>query len=303
MAEESMLYDPKTLSDPISVMARKGSGIMHALFHRPVDDGLTLGRMGTLEVRLAATKKDIKRAQRLRYEVFFEEMSAIPDLVSRMKRRDIDSYDAICDHLLVIDHGTGPKPKIVGTYRLLRKEIADRHGGFYSANEFDIAPMLQAHGNKRFLELGRSCVAKVYRDKRTVELLWHGIWSYVKRHRIDVLFGCASFPGTDPQRLAIPLSYLHHTAATSEREWTISALPHRKTDMNLMPPDAINPKIALKAMPPLVKAYLRLGAKIGQGAVIDHQFGTTDVLVILPVSDINPRYIDHYGEEAERYAA
>lgn len=295
------MLDPKTFTGHVASMARTGSGLMQSFFQRPLMDAYTLGRIGNLEVRLAATKKDIKRAQRLRYTVFCEEMSAIPDLVSRLKRRDIDAFDAVCDHLLVIDHAQ-IKPKVVGTYRLLRQEIATRFGGFYTASEFDIEPMLKAHPNARFLELGRSCVAKPYRDKRTVELLWHGIWAYVKRYKIDVMFGCASFEGTDPDALALPLSFLHHSAR-AEREWSAAAVPQRRIAMNRIEPDAINAKLALHALPPLIKGYLRVGAKIGDGAVIDHQFGTTDVLVILPVSAIHPRYIDHYGEDATRYAA
>lgn len=261
----------------------------------------TLGRIGSLEVRLSASKKDIKRAQALRYKIFVEEMGAVPDLISRLKRRDIDAFDKICDHLLVIDHAM-PEPEIVGTYRLLRQDVAESHGGFYTANEFDIAPMLTRHRGLRFLELGRSCVAKPYRDKRTVELLWHGIWAYVKRHKIDVMFGCASFDGTDIDALSMPLSFLYHSAK-AEGEFTAKALPRRMIDMNRLPPEAINPKQALQSLPPLIKGYLRLGAKIGEGAVIDHQFGTTDVLVILPVSEINPRYVEYYGADATRYAA
>jgi putative hemolysin len=272
-----------------------------AFFPRPAFDAYTLGRIGSLEVRLAATKKDIKRAQRLRYTIFCEEMSAVPDLISRLKRRDIDAFDAICDHLLVVDHA-GIKPKVVGTYRLLRQDVAERHSGFYTASEFDIAPMLAAHPGARFLELGRSCVARPYRDRRTVELLWHGIWAYVKRHRIDVMFGCASFEGTDPKALALPLSFLHHSAR-AEGQWTASALPRLHVPMDRIAPEAINAKLAMHSLPPLIKGYLRVGAKIGDGAVIDHQFGTTDVLVILPVSAIHPRYIDHYGEDAQRFAA
>ena len=266
-----------------------------------VDETLTLGRIGSLEVRLAGRKKDIKRAQRLRYQVFHEEMSAVSDLVSRLKRRDVDAFDKICDHLLVIDHAL-PKPKVVGTYRLLRQDVAEKNGGFYTSNEFDIAPMLERHRGMRFLELGRSCVAKPYRDKRTVELLWHGIWAYVKRNRIDVMFGCASFDGTDVDALALPLSFLHYNA-NAEGAFAAKALPRRAVDMNRMSAEAINPKLALQALPPLIKGYLRLGAKIGDGAVIDHQFGTTDVLVILPVAEINPRYVDYYGVGATRYAA
>ena len=295
------MYDPKSLAGPVALVARTSADFMQSFFYRPSRDEFTLGRIGSLEVRLASNKKDIKRAQRLRYTVFCQEMSAIPDFVSRMKRRDIDAFDAICDHLLVVDHA-GAKPKVVGTYRLLRQEIAERHSGFYTASEFDIEPMLAAHKGKRFLELGRSCVARDYRDKRTVELLWHGIWAYVKRFNIDVMFGCASFEGTDPEALALPLSFLHYNAR-AEGDWQALALPQRNISMNLIQPEAINTKLALQSLPPLIKGYLRVGAKIGDGAVIDYQFGTTDVLVILPVSAIHPRYIDHYGEDATRYAA
>jgi putative hemolysin len=266
-----------------------------------------LGRMGSLEVRLATTAQEIRQAQKLRFKVFYEEMSAAPNSLSLISRRDIDDYDAICDHLLVLDHDVRPrplrpaKPKVVGTYRLLRQEVADRHWGFYTAGEYDIAPLIETHRSLRFLELGRSCVLKPYRNKRTVELLWHGIWTYVLHHRIDVMIGCASLEGTDPQALALPLSFLHHYASAPD-EWQARALPERHTPMNLLAKDAVDPKAALHALPPMIKGYLRLGASFGRGAVIDRQFGTTDVLVILPVSAINPRYIDHFGPGANRHA-
>jgi putative hemolysin len=267
-----------------------------------------LGRIGPLEVRLATTAREIRRAQKLRFKVFYEEMSAVPSGAARLSRRDVDAFDAICDHLLVLDHDVkaGPfrpaKPKVVGTYRLLRQEVADRHRGFYTTGEYDISPLLKSHPGSRFLELGRSCVLKPYRNKRTVELLWHGIWAYVLHHRIDVMIGCASLEGTDPKKLALPLSFLHHYAA-APAEWQARALPHRYTAMDLLPKEAVDPRAALHELPPLIKGYLRLGAAFGAGAVIDRQFGTTDVLVILPVSAINPRYIDHFGPAANRHAA
>lgn len=267
-----------------------------------------LGRIGSLEVRLATTTKEIRQAQKLRFKVFYEEMSAAPDGVSLLSRRDVDDYDALCDHLLVLDHNVKAKPfrvakpKVVGTYRLLRQEVADRHSGFYTASEYDIAPLIKAHPGLRFLELGRSCVLKPFRNKRTVELLWHGIWTYVLHHRIDVMIGCASLEGTDPHALALPLSFLHHYAAAPP-EWQASALPGRFTAMDILPKEAVDPKAALHALPPMIKGYLRLGASFGQGAVIDHQFGTTDVLVVLPVSAISPRYIDHFGQSANRHSA
>jgi putative hemolysin len=185
---------------------------------------------------------------------------------------------------------------------LLRQEIAARHSGFYSASEFEIGPILSAHPGLRMLELGRSCVLKPFRNKRTVELLWHGIWTYVLRHRIDVLLGCASFTGTDPDELALPLSFLHHFAPSPDA-WRVSAHEHVRVPMDRIARDEIDPKLALRALPPLIKGYLRLGATFGDGAVVDRQFGTTDVLVMLPVAAINPRYIGHFGESATRHAA
>lgn len=268
-----------------------------------------LGRIGSLEVRLATTTREIRQAQRLRFKVFYEEMAAVPNGAALLSRRDLDGYDAVCDHLLVLDHDVQPKPfrsahpRVVGTYRLLRQEVAERHGrGFYTMGEYDVAPLVAAHPGLRFLELGRSCVLQPYRNKRTVELLWHGIWTYVLHHRVDVMFGCASLEGTDPQKLALPLSFLHHFAGASGA-WRTTALPDRHTPMDLLPREAIDPKKALQALPPLIKGYLRLGATFGDGAVVDPQFGTTDVLVILPVSAINPRYIGHFGASADRHAA
>lgn len=269
----------------------------------------SLGRVGPLEVRLARSRKEIKKAQRLRYEVFYEEMSAIADASTLASRRDRDAFDAICDHLLVIDHSALKrnklgrlKPEIVGTYRLLRQEVAEANGGFYTASEYNIQSLVDANPGKRFLELGRSCVLKPYRNKKTVELLWHGIWSYVLRHKIDVMIGCASIEGTNPDLIADQLSFLHHNAQAPE-SWRVRAIDERYVSMNRMPVEALNQKEALRALPPLVKGYLRLGAYIGDGAVVDHQFGTTDVLIIMPVCSLNARYVNYYGADASRYAS
>ncbi|RAI42153.1 GNAT family N-acetyltransferase [Rhodoplanes roseus] len=264
----------------------------------------TLGRIGSLEVRLAHRAAEIRRAQRLRFDVFYQEMSAVADAATLIARRDVDPYDAVCDHLLVLDHAkpTRHGPAVVGTYRLLRQELAERSGGFYTAGEFDIAPLIARHRGLKFLELGRSCVLPPYRNKRTVELLWHGIWTYVLRHKVDVMLGCASLEGTDPEALALPLSFLHHYAPAPEA-WRARALPSRYVRLDRMAKESVDPKAALHALPPLIKGYLRLGAVVGEGAVIDRQFGTTDVLVTLPVSLINTRYIGHFGPGAERHAA
>ena len=260
--------------------------------------GLSLARVGNLEARLAGSAAEVKLAQRLRYQVFYEEMSAVADPISALKRRDKDAFDNICDHILVIDHsvktGRPNRPKVVGTYRLLRQEVAEAHDGFYTASEFDVQPLIDRMPGARFLELGRSCVLAPYRDKRTVELLWQGIWTYVQRHSIDVMFGCASLEGSDLSKLSEPLSFLQNTARAPE-EYDVRALPQRYVSMDRIRPEEVNMKSAMRSLPPLIKGYLRLGAYIGDGAVVDHQFGTTDVLVILPVSRISPKYIGYFG--------
>lgn len=267
-----------------------------------------LGRIGSLEVRLARTEQELLAAQELRYKVFYEEMSAGSGGEAHLFSRDEDKYDLHCDHLIVVDtersgtSGTDPAMKIVGTYRLFRQSAAERIGGFYTQDEYDIEPLIRRHAGRRFLELGRSCVLPEYRTKRTVELLWHGIWAYVGHHKIDVMFGCASLEGTDIDRHQDTLQLLA-SLNPAPKNWTVRAQDDRYVDMNF---DAPNPKINKRAMlnlPPLIKGYLRLGAYIGDGAVIDYAFGTTDVLIILPVENINPRYINYYGEDASRHAA
>lgn len=268
-----------------------------------------LGRIGDLEVRLARTTKDIRRCQRLRFKVFYNEMGARADARGFISRRDIDPYDRLCDHVMVIDRKGKinrfgkAKPKVIGTYRLLRSDVAAAHGvDFYTAGEYDLTRFLDANRGLRLLELGRSCVLEPYRGKRTVELLWHGVWSYILHHRIDVMFGCASFEGVEPEKLALPLAFLEHHAA-GNRDARVRALPGLHVRMDRLPQEAVDLKAAMKTLPPLIKGYLRLGATFGDGAVVDHQFGTTDVFVTLRVADIDPRYIEHYGADASRYAA
>jgi putative hemolysin len=293
----------RLLPMPLPFVARAGFDTTKRRLESAQDDAL-LGRLGSLEVRLATQPAEIRRAQRLRYRIFFEEGPATATLAARLLRRDADRFDPVCEHLLVIDHARHDThgPILVGTYRLQRQEIAAAHRGFYSAGEFAVGSLLARRPDLKFLELGRSCVLPPYRNKRTVELLWHGIWSYVRRHDLDVMIGCASLEGTDPHALALPLSFLHHFAKAPEG-WQVSALRARRIDMNQMPKATIDPRAAVRALPPLIKGYLRLGAFCGDGAVIDHSFGTTDVLIVLPVSAISARYVDHFGADADRHAA
>jgi putative hemolysin len=255
-----------------------------------------LATAGSLEVRIARTSEEVAAAQRLRYRVFYEEMNAVPTETMRATRRDFDKYDSFCDHILVVDKQSGDEDAVVGTYRLLRGEVAAAHGGYYTSSEFDLSYMLDAHPpGTRFLELGRSCVLKPYRSKAvTMQLLWRGIITYVQRHSIDVLFGCGSLPGTDPEALKLPLSYLHHFHSAPEGK-RVPARAERYVEMNRMPKEAIDPKDALRALPPLIKGYVRAGTYIGTGAVVDEQFGTTDVLIYFPMAQMDPRITGRFG--------
>ena len=273
-------------------------------FHekRPLD--ASLGRLGPLEVRLARNAAEVAAAQEVRYRVFYDELGARYSGREALEKRDADRFDAACDHLLVFDNSRpGPDHRrIVGTYRLLRQEIASGTCGFYSQDEFDLAALLARHPDLRFVELGRSCVLPEYRSRGTISVLWQGIWNYVTHHRIDVMTGCASFPGSDPKRHAQALSYLAYNCR-ADLEWDVCAVPGRNHPMNLVPPEELDARSALYAMPPLIKAYLRIGAKVGDGCVIDHQFDTVDVFIIMPVNAIAARYISFYAGDGVSFAA
>ncbi len=180
---------------------------------------------GSLSVRIAETDAEREAAQALRYRVFYEEMGAHPDAQTLRLKRDIDEFDAVADHLLVIDNAIASDERgVVGTYRLVQSDAAERIGRFYSSSEYDITPLQDFPG--RLLEVGRSCVDKNYRGRAAMQLLWRGIASYIFLHRIDLLFGCASLPGTDPDRIADELTYLYHNhlapPALRVRLWKIA---------------------------------------------------------------------------------
>ncbi len=255
-------------------------------------------RVGSFEIRLAASTHEVARAQRLRFGVFYREGSAVADAAATVSARDLCPFDAVCDHLLIVDNGCSAGAEgstVVGTYRLLRREVAERHGGFYSAAEFELGPLLARHPRLRFLELGRSCVHPAYRGRRVIELLWRGLWLYARRHRVEALIGCASLPGLDLDINRRALSYLRHRAPAAP-EWQVASLPHRATAFVPLPAEAVDPRRDLMALPPLVKAYLRAGAHFSADAVLDRQFGTTDVFAAMPMAEIGERYLAHYGQ-------
>jgi putative hemolysin len=236
-------------------------------------------------VRLARGAAEITAAQRLRYQVFYEEMGAQPCPKTLASGIDHDHFDGVCDHLLAFAGG-----EVVGTYRLIRRQAAERAGGFYSAAEFDIDPLLNHPGE--VLELGRSCVDARWRNRGAVQLLWQGIAAYIIRHRVRLLFGCASLPGTDVGALAAQFAYLHDNHLAPENLRT-KPRADRAVDLGDLSA-AYDPRQTLRSLPPLLKGYLRTGGMVGEGAVIDHEFNTTDVLVVLDADAIAGRYQRHY---------
>jgi len=252
-----------------------------------------------LAVRLAGDEADVVAAQRLRYDIFFRDMGAAGTGdeggdAGADAGRDIDPYDLLCDHLLVEDHARPGRP-VVGTYRLLRQSVAEAHAGFYSAHEFDLSAVL-AHGRREgveLLELGRSCVDPAYRDAGTIQLLWRGIADYLQCHRIGHMFGCASFPGIDPAEHAEGLSLLAHNHLAVP-ELRARAIGEHAVPLAALPLGGYDARIALRRLPPLIKAYLRVGAEVGDGAYIDHGFNTIDVFVLMPVARIAARYAQRF---------
>jgi L-ornithine Nalpha-acyltransferase len=252
-------------------------------------------RAGNLGVRVATTPAEIDAVQALRYRVFYRELGARADAETARSSRDRDRFDSIADHLLVIDHTIGPGAEgVVGTYRLIKREAAAQLGRFYSADEYDIAPILGFPG--RIMELGRSCVDATYRHRAAMQLLWRGIAAYVFHYQIDLMFGCASLPGTDPDAGAGELTYLdqNHLAPPAVRP---RALPHRFVEMQRLSPESIDPRRALAQLPPLIKGYLRLGGFVGDGAVIDRPFNTTDVAVVVKTDLVTDKYYRHYERQ------
>jgi putative hemolysin len=258
-------------------------------------DGFGELRAGHLSVRIATTPAEVDAVQALRFCIFHEEMGARIDPASAIDRRDRDAYDAVADHLLVIDHAIGSGPEgVVGTYRLIRSDAASQLGRFYSADEYDLDTLLRFPGE--LLELGRSCVAQAYRTRAVMQLLWRGVAAYVFLHQIDLMFGCASLPGTDPDAMATELTYLYenHLAPPALRP---RALSERYVDMRRVDPKSLDPTRGLARLPPLIKGYLRLGGFVGDGAVIDEAFNTIDVAVIVKTDLITDKYYRHYERQ------
>ncbi|SFI82941.1 GNAT family N-acetyltransferase [Celeribacter neptunius] len=240
------------------------------------------------QLKFAKDEADLRAAQRLRYRVFVQELGSDGEMVDHAAELEADRFDPHYDHLMLIDPARSEDPleQCVAVYRLLSGEKAAEIGQFYSEHEYDLAP-LKASG-KRLLELGRSCVAQEYRGGAALFQMWAGLAKYVIEEGFDVLFGTASFFEADVARHAEALSLLHHRHLAPE-PLRARALPEHFQSMDLMPEDQIDRKRAMLAVPPLIKAYLRMGGTVGEGAFVDRAFNTVDVLLILDTDRISPR--------------
>ena len=276
---------------PIKELEKKLTRMINSTMKTPFNRfarTLPLLKSGNLEVRLARSEEDIKAAQMLRYEIFYEECGAQPDETMALLKRDISPIDNFCDVLLVIDHAHN---KVVGTYRFMLREAALEYGGHYTDLEFDISKLIAYPG--QIMELSRSCVHKNYRTKPTMQLLWRGIGAYTQLNQVALFFGCGSFIGTDVSKYRQALAYLYHFHLAPP-ELRAQALPAHYQEMDLVPKDKIDAKEAMRQLPPLIKAYLRVGGFVGEGAFIDHNFNSLDVCIIVKKATVGKRYVQKY---------
>ena len=250
-----------------------------------------------LTLRLAHTARDLRAAQRLRYQVFVEELGGDGPMVDHPNRLECDAFDPVFDHLLLIDSRRDPDllEDVVGVYRLLPSDRAAAHGRFYSETEYDLAPLIGS--GRKLLELGRSCVHPDHRGGAAMFLLWNALADYVLERGIEILFGTASFHGTDIAALAQPLAYLHHSHLAPE-PLRVTARADGFQAMDLIPQAAVDRRVAMAGIPPLIKAYLRLGGFVGQGAWIDRAFNTTDVCLVMDTAAMSARHREFYIRKA-----
>lgn len=234
------------------------------------------------ELKLATTEHEIRAGQRLRYDVFVAELGGTGPLVDHAARLERDAFDPIYDHLLLMDTAA-PGAPVVGVYRLMRSDMLAPGARFYSEAEYNV-DVLKSSG-RRLLELGRSCVHRDYRSGLALKMLWQGLLDYVDTHEIEVMFGVASFHGTDPEALAGPLSLLHHRHLAPEA-LRVRAQPEHFQRMDLLPEAEIDRVAAMRAVPALIKSYLRLGGFVGEGAFIDRDFNTTDVCIVVDIAEV-----------------
>ena len=249
-------------------------------------------------VKLAHSQEEILGAQHLRYQVFVQELGGDGALVDHEAKLERDRFDPFNDHLILIDKSRVQDALngVVGVYRLLTDTRAVDAGSFYSENEYDLS-VIKSSGRK-LLELGRSCLHPDYRGGTAMYHLWQGLAEYVSEHEIEILFGVASFHGTDLGSLAAPLTLLHNRHLAPE-DLRVTAKPPHARSMNILPAADLDNRAAMLDVPALIKAYLRLGGFVGDGAFVDYGFNTTDVCLVMDTDRMNARQKSIYSKTRE----
>jgi L-ornithine Nalpha-acyltransferase len=242
-------------------------------------------------IKLAETPEEMCAAQRLRYRVFVQELGAEKSSASDQSGMECDVYDAYSDHLILQDKSLPFDDNVVGVYRLLRGDIALKGSGFYSENEFKLANISDC--GRKSVELGRSCVDGRYRNGVAMHLLWNGLADYVAMHDIEILFGVASFHGTDPAAISHALSYLHYNYRAPD-DLQATAYGANAIAMDILAEKDTDRVAALAQIPPLIKSYLRLGGTVGSGAYVDHGFNTIDVCLVMDTARMAQKYKAFY---------
>ncbi len=247
------------------------------------------------EVRLTRNKEERKLVRQLRYDVFCVEEGASATEEQKSLGEEYDSYDRFADYMAVFHNG-----KIIGTYRIIDRNAAEKMGGFYTESEFNISKLKKSPMN--IAEMSRACVAAEYRENALVmRMLWAGLGEYVVRHKIGLLFGVASWTGQNPAMSAQAISYLYYNhlspfglRATVDITKLANGVNPKLTRMNILPEVFVDADAAKREMTPLIKGYLRMNATFGRGVFVDKPFNSYDVFVMLKTRDIDAAYKRHF---------
>ena len=253
---------------------------------RPGGEALPAAGQRGLDVVWARDESEVREAQRLRYQIFVEEMGArLSPPVGTPAGLDIDVYDAFCEHLLVRTVGAHGEPgRVIGTYRVLTPAAARRIGGLYSETEFDLTRLRPLRG--KMVELGRSCVHADHRSGGAILALWGALAEFMVRNELDTMIGCASISMRDGGHVAASLwEQLRHTHL-APIEWQVRPrLP--------LPVDELDRHLAVEP-PPLIKGYLRCGAKVLGAPAWDPDFNTADLPMLMRIDDLPLKYRRHF---------
>ncbi|MEO0327826.1 MAG: GNAT family N-acyltransferase [Pseudomonadota bacterium] len=264
------------------------------------DDQELLGKLGNLIIRLARSEEEISLAQQIRYQVFHESSENLPEIQQPKSKLDIDRHDDHYSHFLILMGLEDGSQQVIGTQRVCLKRDGDGRPELYSQSEYDVAALIRKHPGKVFMDLGRSCILPDFRHKRTMELLWQGTWAYAVENKVEIMIGCASFHSQSYKKVESSLQFLH-SYSPAEGLWAVKAIAHRGIQIQSSSELLENARSIIRQLPPLIKGYLRLGAMFSSEAVVDLQFETVDIFVVLPIERINPRYLNFYGKDASRH--